>query len=723
MNMDERKIMDNENTVFPFGVSYCPYAKSEDLPMEYWEDDIKNMKDLGFTIFRGFAAWDRMERKEGVIDFSKLDHAIELAEKHGLKFLLNVGGLFGNLCGLYPPRWVLRQYHCQEIITDPFHPETHFSPVRWVCMDDPVYREKADIFIAKVIERYAKNETLAAWSLWNEPFLRDLCYCRHSLDAFRGWLQRRYENNLAHLNQQWGTEFPVDYVSWDEIEPPTGAGFTSGGYAARIDWLQFNEDKLIAAVGNVHQLVRAGDPLNRPTTINIDQFQATDNYHGEHKCCDIWKAGRVLDILGYSFYTMSGEEQPYERAARLDRIRSASREKKHAFWIIETEAGPVQWEGCASNAEAPGRELVHWQAIAHGARSLLGWKYRGRVSDNQTDEFNMVGWDGSITERALLQKNISGKILQHARTILGMSQAPEVAILTSSDSMVFMEVNGKKGRWLDSWLGAYRLLWDLGIPADFVDGQDIREDTLGKYKALLMPYCLNLDGDIALAVEKFANDGGLVIADLGVGQFDNRGSINLTAPGFGLHRVFGCRFNDITVPAPDETMLLQNEFAPGSIPVHRLRHELHPNDKTVITGRFPGNKAAITANSYGKGRAVLFGTLFFAAYRKDANRRSAEITSALLADVGVTCAVKTSGDAKNIEVRTWQANNGSPVYFILNHSPDPIQVELGATVSHGQLQGRYLDLISNTSYTADSGRLQIPLQPLTAMMLVQDNGE
>jgi len=39
--------MKKEN--FAFGVSYCPYAKSGDAPMELWEHDFKTMKNLHFN--------------------------------------------------------------------------------------------------------------------------------------------------------------------------------------------------------------------------------------------------------------------------------------------------------------------------------------------------------------------------------------------------------------------------------------------------------------------------------------------------------------------------------------------------------------------------------------------------------------------------------------------------------------------------------------------------
>ena len=75
-----------------FGAAYCPYAKSGDVPTEYFERDIITMKKLGMNIIRPFVAWDRIEREEGVYDFGKLDLLFDLAHRHGMKILLNLGG-------------------------------------------------------------------------------------------------------------------------------------------------------------------------------------------------------------------------------------------------------------------------------------------------------------------------------------------------------------------------------------------------------------------------------------------------------------------------------------------------------------------------------------------------------------------------------------------------------------------------------------------------------
>ena len=59
---------------FLFGASVAPFAKSLDYPEEEWESDFQKMKELNITAVRCYVAWDRVEQKEGELDFHAYDH-------------------------------------------------------------------------------------------------------------------------------------------------------------------------------------------------------------------------------------------------------------------------------------------------------------------------------------------------------------------------------------------------------------------------------------------------------------------------------------------------------------------------------------------------------------------------------------------------------------------------------------------------------------------------
>ncbi len=288
--------------------------------MSEWAADMARMRDLGFTSVRAFVAWDRIEPVEGRRDYSKLDHIFELAERNGLHVLLNVGGVFDNLVGVYPPPWLARAYPCQPPIENPDVTPAYVGIRRKICFDDPIYREKAGAFLAEVISRYAGSPALDGWVIWNEPHWRG-CYCPHTLARFREWLRARYAG-VRELCAAWSTEFPVVYNNWDEVEAPTNVGFLEGGYAAWLDWQSFCQESMTGAMAWVSAVVKKWDPLNRPTTTNITSGEAEND--AIHRHTDLWQIGQLVDVVGYSNYTYT-EPRAHVLAARLDRIRSTSR--------------------------------------------------------------------------------------------------------------------------------------------------------------------------------------------------------------------------------------------------------------------------------------------------------------------------------------------------------------------------------------------------------------
>ena len=90
--------------IFPVGATYAPLPKATEVDPSEWPRDIENFASLGFNTFRLFLCWDRIEQQPGKRDFSRVDLAFELAARHGLRVIANVGGTFTNLQAIYPPR-------------------------------------------------------------------------------------------------------------------------------------------------------------------------------------------------------------------------------------------------------------------------------------------------------------------------------------------------------------------------------------------------------------------------------------------------------------------------------------------------------------------------------------------------------------------------------------------------------------------------------------------
>jgi len=655
--------MKNElpSDIFLFGASCAPYAKSTDWPMEEWDRDMATMRSLNFNTIRIFAAWDRIEQQEGVFDYSKQDYALELAAKHGLKVILNFGGVFGSLCGIYPPQYIVKKYGCRPVQSKPGEPAANLTPAAKVCPDEPIYRAKAFEFMERTVKRYAKSDVILGWMIWNEP-ASPLCYCPHTLSRFRNWLREKYHNDLNNLNSTWGTEFPVNYQDWSEIQAPADTGVLN----IWRDWLQFNNYRLYDAMEEISRLVATHDPQQRLTTSNLVYHMAAMEgpINAPKYGLDLGRVGKSMSIMGVSCYTV---EHAYDlgeghlTAYKLSRLRSTSQDENRRMMVLETGAGP----NLRMLTEAQ-RKLGFYHLIAHNAKSILLWNYRSRLSDGQVALFNLMKWDGSVSRRAEYMGDFSGMLQRNAKLLNNVYPERQAAILTLENQQIFMD--GLCGTYTpatykdehDSRIGAYKLLWDLNIPTDCLTENQLSE--LNLYPLLLLPMQEHMTKELAEHIKKYVADGGTVIAESPFAFRDGDNMLQYAAPAFGLDKVFGCQTSDrecresaLEIICPDgtaEACLFWSEYS--------------LNGGRALA-KYANGEAAAVINNYGKGRAIVFGSEVFRQYLHNPQKAITTLLQKEILASGVAPTAEITGDGSNVEVCRLSGKDGL-VYLIINHN-------------------------------------------------------
>ncbi len=694
--------MGETKAYFSYGVTYAPLAKATEVPCEQWDADLANMKAQGFTAFRAFTAWDRIEAVEGQRDYAKLQLALDLAQKHGLKVTINVGGVFTNLCGLYPPQWLVRTYDCQHLIPDPNRPLRPSGPRLTVCDDDPIHLAKAGEFISATVERFKAHPALEAWSVWNEPH-STFCFCPHSRSGFIAWLKAKY-GELDRLLKEWSTEFPVWYRAWEDITPPVAAGFTEGGYIAYLDWLEYNETKLAGRIGWINSLVKAGDSRH-PTTLNFAHSNGT---------YDIFKIGQVVDSNGMSLYSLwdkdyTPRKQFCHLQQELGRMRSASRDG--VFKVLEAEAGPVWWVHGLNPRYRDERTVAlrDWTTVALGAKTFQCWLYRSRISDAQAGEFNLVAWDGTPTARSRAAGE-RGQILNaHADAFVRSRTVPaEVAVLWDRRGHHLAKAEGYDER--EPYLAratnnAYVALKDAGYDVDFVTDARLREGALKRYRALVIPFRPYLDPDLAELLKEYVRQGGLVIADCPWAIKDQQSIHYQTTPGAGLGEVFGFTCVDM-FPFLETDRLTQGVTRLES--AAKLRAVVSPRPGAEVLGHFGDGAPALIRNRFGSGTTVYFGAAMFIDYQWE-HENFRRCLAGLLADQGLRpTQVMTASDAESrarlgaVGAAALTLDGGPGLLFVANYNDAPVSVRL-AWRSELAPAGEYLDLIGGGRHSVCRG--------------------
>lgn len=366
-----------------------------------------------------------------------------------------------------------------------------------------------------------------------------------TLDLFRAWLRRRYED-LPQLNRQWGTTFE----RWDDVAPLTTDETKARRDASYAAWLV---------------LVRQGDP-EKKLARRQDRFYLAANLKtlpppgGENysSWCD-WHA-----FLDFSFARMVGE------------VRTAMRKAAPGTCVgFQELLRPTPWSGQETYELA---RVVDWSAAPdQEALALLLRSFRpdaaryalvGGVGDTQDTLWRdwLDGASGALL--ALPERSPQPGTPMPSKTLREMEWltafrhrmtpvTDPVALYYSPRSiavhwMLDSQLDGSDWprRGLDGlsgdtpWLNYMAwvaLLRDLGIAPSFIAPAQLLAGQVTA-KVLILPKVLALSEQEAHAIRDFTLRGGVVIADSQCGTFDGLGRRRPFPAGGGVVGVLDTDF-------------------------------------------------------------------------------------------------------------------------------------------------------------------------------------
>jgi len=186
---------------------------------KYWEDDFARIKDCGLNTVQLWVLWSWVEPKPGEFRFDDYDRLVELADKAGLGVILST-------IAEIQPYWIHRQVPGSEMVDHMGHTvissnrnECHFGLTPGGCTDHPGVWAGMERFLRQAVTRYRTAPHLRGWDAWNELRWNVnadglVCFCEHTLAAFRTWLDERY-GGLEGLNRAWKRR----YGGWEEVWP------------------------------------------------------------------------------------------------------------------------------------------------------------------------------------------------------------------------------------------------------------------------------------------------------------------------------------------------------------------------------------------------------------------------------------------------------------------------------------------------------------------------
>ncbi|MDW8105780.1 MAG: beta-galactosidase, partial [Armatimonadota bacterium] len=476
-------------------VDYYPEHEEESR----WATDARLMREAGIRVVRlAEFSWCWLEPEEGKYDFGWLDRAIDTLYQEGIEVILGTPTAT-------PPAWLHQRYDIYP--RDARRYPLGFGTRLQRCLNHPVMRRYSRLITEKMVSHYAKHPAVIGWQTDNE-FEANLCYCDVCADLFRQWLQRKY-GSLEALNRAWGTIFwSQEYSNWSQIPLPWVARCgQSHNPSLWLDYRRFASESTVSFQREQVEIIRQLAP---------HQF-VTHNFMGLHDSMDYFELAKDLDFVSWDNYPAGDWQHPGQADLAHDVMRGI---KGKNFWVMEEQSGIIGWER-VSRRPAPGQVRAWaWQAIAHGADTVIFFRWRSCLYGTEQYWHGILNHDG-VPRRAYREVARLGEEIQRLSAELdGTTLHHQVAILNSYEQnwalQIQPQVNGLG--WWEQVRRCYRSLRRLGAGVDIIP---IDAD-LSRYRLLVAPSWYILTEADARRLSEYVQSGGTLVLHPRTGVKDER---------------------------------------------------------------------------------------------------------------------------------------------------------------------------------------------------------
>ncbi len=301
--------------------------------------------------------------------------------------------------------------------------------------------------------------------------------------------------SLAELNQSWGTR----YARWDAVLPSDALPHKDAPVSQWLDSQLYRDRVLMNARARAIVVIRAADPEASVATVIEDS-------------------------------TRSGPGPDWRQlAARMDTVvapdSSVAIEKLRSYASGDTRTLLAINPGSRERAGLP------WRAVLNGFDGIWIAGADSRppsvsVEDALTPDGRPLPWIERIAAEV--------QDLRAGYDHLFAKATREAANIAVYDSRASRHINSLRPIGLassdDSEAALASALNELGYPFDFVSSEDALAGALDNYKAVLLPMLTALSDSELAVLRNFAEAGGLLVADLRPGSYNEHGALRPNVP-------------------------------------------------------------------------------------------------------------------------------------------------------------------------------------------------
>ncbi len=626
------------------GVDYYP----EQWDASLMDADMDRILELGGNVIRiGEFAWHRMEKAEGVYDFSFFDGVIAKAKEKGLRVI------FGTPTAT-PPAWLIKKH--PDILSQ--HPDgspRSYGGRHVYCFSSTVYRQYCEKIVTALARHYKHEDAIIAWQVDNELGHEgsDLCWCPRCRAAFQRYLHEIFHGDIEKLNQDWGTAFwSQEYNDFDEIPLPAPT-ITTHNPALRMDWERFCSRNIESFAAFQADILRR----EIPGAVVMHDFPGG----GLDKHVDYSSLASCLDKVAYNNYPVwGGQKAPLsasEIAFGLDYIRGLKQEN---FWITEAIMG-AQGHDITGFLPRPNQaKMWSWQGVARGCDGLLYFRYRGATKGAEQFCYGILDADNTPRRRFYEVQDFFRTVKDY-KDFLAAPVQSDVAILYDYDALASFRIQ-QQSILLDCEAEMKRLHKVFFQAGQMVDVIPSRAD-FSHYKLVLVPNMIVTDQDFLQRLKDFTAQGGIAVVTYRTAVKDRQNNLV-----FGKTLPVDC--GDLLGLTVEETESVQ-EY--NCIPLAGqgrtaragiFRDMTAPTTAEVLyryDDPFYRQYAAITRNAWGKGWAYYLGTT------PDGDTLKEILVSAMI-QAGLT-PLELPDEVESVVRRS----GSRTLRFLINHNDSPME--------------------------------------------------
>lgn len=639
------------------------YGSVLKIQREFGSEDIfkalKNMKELGMNtvvIWPAIYWWE--DRNLPHYPFNTGREILRQAEELDMRVIMELEGQVTFL--EYAPDFLMKnEYYPVDIDGHKLNKGNNYGFLNY---NHPEVKQLMHKMFSEAAENYKDYKSLYGYDIYNET--RFESFDEYTLQLFREWLKQKYKK-IERLNDIWEK---VHY-DWSQIQ------FSNWMWASVmpvVDYNQFKKETMNMLLKEWYKVVKEIDPNHVIIADNVYSTVSKDEHYSLPQ--DDWGVAESVDEFGISLYPKNDAVGllPYERWHTLAGIHSAS--KTGNFWISELQSHNVAMFNPFSVVHHYNLRWWNWEAISHGAKGIIYWKWDPFIKGVQTLGRGLVDNQGKYTIRAK-EAGAIGKVLSENKKEFCTYQPelPKVAILYDKLNHDFNKAYSKNhGQklsdtiYLDSLAGLYDCLWQNNIPANYVIPRDIIDGSINAFKVLFITSQVNISDEFAEALKKYVHQGGTVICDGRFGVVDDYGIVQYHMPGGNFNSIMGYSFQDID---PDDLKINVQLDEKSSIVMdgYYEKQLLNVNDSKVqVLGRFDDGYPAILKTPYGCGSIIYVATFLWYGYHMEKYEGVNNFIKALSLEYSLSLHSITNNELK---ISTLKGDDGS-ILFVFNYNGD-----------------------------------------------------